>query len=45
MTIQQLIDGEKVHFLHVNVLREISKTQFIVGDKTGLAVLSVPDVC
>lgn len=45
MTIQKLIDGEKVHFLLVNVLREISKTQFIVGDKTGLAVLSVPDVC
>ena len=45
MAIQKLIDGEKVHFLLVNVFREISKNQFIVGDKTGLAVLSVADGC
>ena len=42
MTIEHLINGGKVTFLHVNVLKEISKFQFIVGDKTGLALLTVP---
>ena len=41
MTILQLINGEKVNFLHVNVLKQISSTQYIVGDKTGLAIMHV----
>ena len=41
MTIQQLLNNEKVNFLHVNVLKKISSTQFIVGDKTGLAIMII----
>ena len=41
MTIQDLINGEKVSLLHVNVLKQISKDQFIVADNTGLAVLHI----
>ena len=41
MTIIALLKGEKVNFLHVNVLRQINSTQFIVGDMTGLAILTI----
>ena len=41
MTIVKLLSGEKVNFLEVNVLKEINSTQFIVGDRTGLALLTI----
>ena len=41
MTIIQLINGEKVNFLQVNVLKQINLTQFIVGDNTGLAIMTL----
>ena len=40
MTIIKLLQGEKVNFLQVNVLKEINSTQFIVGDQTGMAILT-----
>jgi hypothetical protein len=41
MTILKLLKGEHVSFLHVNVLRQINPTQFIVGDKTGMAIMNI----
>lgn len=41
MTILDLLEGKKVNLLHVNVLKQINSTQYIVGDKTGLAILTV----
>ena len=43
MTILQILNGENVNMLQVNVLKEINSTQFVVGDKTGLAVLTVQE--
>ena len=40
MTILQLLNGEIVNCLQVNVLKKISSTQFIVGDKTGIAIMT-----
>jgi hypothetical protein len=40
MTIIKLLQGEKVNFLQVNVLKEINSTQFIVGDHTGMAIMT-----
>ena len=40
MTILKLLQGEKVNFLQVNVLKEINSTQFIVGDHTGMAIMT-----
>ena len=40
MTILKLMNGEKVNFLQLNVLKEINSTQFIVGDQTGMAILT-----
>ena len=40
MTILQLLNGENVNYLHVNVLKQISSTQFIVGDRTGIAIMT-----
>ena len=41
MTILQILRGENVTVLQVNVLKEINSTQFVVGDTTGLAVMTV----
>ena len=43
MTILQILRGEKVAVLQVNVLKEINSTQFVVGDTTGLAVMTVDE--
>ena len=43
MTIFQLLKGEKVNFLQVNVLKQISLTHYIVADKTGLAIMSTDE--
>ena len=43
MTIQKLLRGEQVNVLQVNVLKEISSTQFIVGDVTGLAMMNIEE--
>ena len=40
MTILQILRGENVTVLQVNVLKEINSTQFVVGDTTGLAVMT-----
>ena len=39
MTIQQLLDGVKVNWIHVNVIEKLSETHYIIGDATGLAVM------
>ena len=41
MTIQDLIDGVKVNWIHVNVIEQLSPTRYIVGDATGLAIMEV----
>ena len=41
MAILDLLKGEKVKLLHVNVLKQMNSTQYIVGDETGLAILTV----
>ena len=41
MTILKLLNGENVNFLQVNVLKEINSTQFIVGDRTGMAIMII----
>ena len=41
MTILKLLNGEKVNCIHVNVLKEINSTQFIVGDNTGMAIMTI----
>ena len=43
MTILQILNGENVNMLQVNVLKEINSTQFVVGDTTGLALLTVQE--
>lgn len=43
MTILQILNGESVNMLQVNVLKEINPTQFVVGDQTGLALLTVQE--
>ena len=43
MTIQKLIDGEHVNCLQVNILKELSATQYIVGDTTGIAILTIDE--
>jgi hypothetical protein len=39
MTIQQLLDGIKVNWIHVNIIEQLSPTTYIVGDATGLAIM------
>ena len=39
MTIRELLKGEQVNVLQLNILKEIDPKIFIVGDATGLAVL------
>ena len=41
MTIQSLIDGVKLTWIHVNVIEELSPSRFIVGDSTGLAIMEI----
>ena len=43
MTIFQLLKGETVNFLQVNVLKQISLTHYIVADKTGLAIMTTDE--
>ena len=43
MTIVQILRGENVTVLQVNVLKEINSTQFVVGDTTRLAVMTVDE--
>ena len=43
MTIQKLISGENVNFLQVNVLKELNSTQYIVGDATGMAIMTIEE--
>ena len=43
MTIQKLMAGEAVTCLQVNILKELSPLQFIVGDKTGYAILTTDE--
>ena len=43
MTIIKLIRGEKVNVLHINVIEKISKSKYIVGDQTGMAVMTVDE--
>ena len=44
MTIEKVLSGGKCTSLKVNVLKKISVCQYIVGDKTGLAILNIdPD--
>ena len=42
MTMKKLMNAEPVNWLHVNVLKQLSPTKFIVGDATGLAIMDVP---
>ena len=42
MTIQQLIAGVSVNWIHVNVLEQLSPTRYIVADDTGYAVMDIP---
>ena len=44
MTIQQLLDGIKVNWIHVNVIEQLSPTQYIVGDATGLAIMETGSI-
>ena len=39
MTILQLLNGEKVNCLQVNVLKKIDSNHYIVADKTGMAIM------
>ena len=39
MTIQQLLDGGNVKWIQVNIIEQLSETQYIVGDATGLAIM------
>ena len=41
MTIQSLIDGVKLTWIHINVIEELSQSRFIVGDSTGLAIMEI----
>ena len=41
MAIQILIDGVKLTWIHVNVIEELSPSRFIVGDRTGLAIMEI----
>ena len=41
MTIQQLLDGAKVNWIHVKILEKVSPTQYVVGDSTGLAIMEI----
>ena len=43
MTIQKVLNGEQVTCLQVNVLRELSPTQYIVGDRTGMAIMTTDE--
>ena len=43
MTIQQLLDGVKVNWIHVKVIEKLSETHYIVGDATGLAVMETTE--
>ena len=43
MTIQKLIDGEHVSCLQVNILKELSATQYIVGDTTQIAIMTTDE--
>ena len=39
MTILQLINSEKVSVLHVNVIKQIDSTHYVVADQTGMAIM------
>ena len=41
MTIQKLLDGIKVNWMQINVIEQVSKNQYIVGDDTGLAIMEI----
>ena len=43
MTIQNLIAGLPVTCLQVNILQELSPTQYIVGDRTGYAIMTTDE--
>ena len=43
MTIHNLLNGETVKMIQVNIIKEISPTQFIVGDITGIAIMIVEE--
>lgn len=43
MTIQKLLNGEKINVLHVNIIEEISTTQFVVGDSTGIVIMQIKE--
>ena len=42
MTIKQIIDGEKVNWIQITVLEKLTPSKYIVGDKTGIAVMEIP---
>ena len=41
MTILDLLNGKTVNYIQVNVLKQINPDQYIVGDRTGLAILNL----
>ena len=42
MTIKKIIDGEKINWLQVTIIELLSPSMYIVGDKTGIAVMEIP---
>ena len=43
MTVKKLLSGDNVNFIQVNVLKELSQTQFIVGDNSGLVIMRLDE--
>lgn len=43
MTIQNVLTGEKVKVLHVNIVEKISQGKYIVADLTGMAIMKIED--
>ena len=41
MTILDLLNGKTVNYIQVKVLKHINPDQYIVGDRTGLAILNL----
>ena len=41
MTIENILNGEKLHTLQVDVIKKVNEDQFIVADVSGVAIINV----
>ena len=42
MTIKQIIDGEKFQWIQITGLEQLTPSKYIVGDRTGIALMEIP---